>query len=91
MRCDAEIVVRSICLQNGRIISSPTRNTRNFYGFTLKLVLHFVGTVRPAPLCSAQECSILVDCPLKQTARTIVTAAHLYRLSLGGGAPDEGG
>ena len=48
-----------------------------FYGFTPKFVLHFVGTVRPAPLCSAQECSILVGGPLKQTVRTIVTAAHL--------------
>ena len=48
-----------------------------FYGFTPKFVLHFVGTVRPAPLCSAQECSILVGGPLKQTARSIVTAAHL--------------
>ena len=54
----------------------PYKKYTNFYGFTPKLVLHFVGTVRPAPLCSAQECSILVDCPLKQTARSIVTAAN---------------
>ena len=41
----------------------PYKKYTNFYGFTPKLVLHFVGTG-------------VLDCPLKQTARSIVTAAN---------------
>ena len=75
MRCAAETFVRTVCLiREDNIL--PYSGHTNFYGFTMKLVLHFVGTVRPAPLCSAQECSILVGGPLKQTARAIATAAN---------------
>ena len=42
----------------------PYRGYTNFYGFTPKFVLHFVGTD-------------VLGGPLKQTARSIITAANL--------------
>ena len=76
MRCANIAFVRTPLFAKREDNILPYRGRTNFYGFTPKFVLDFVGTD-------------VLGGPLKQMARVIVTAAHVFKGSLWEGAPDE--